>query len=904
MATMQYVRYPTTGGGTGGVTIGGAVTGGTPGSVLFVGAGPVLAQDNANFNFNDATNALFVGGTITASNISGTNTGDVTLTAVGSSPNANGASLAGQVLTLQPANGTNPGLLTALAQNIGGAKTFSSTIAASNFSGSSSGTNTGDVTLGTANGLSIVGQVLSLGLSSTSTTGALNSTDWNTFNNGATAAANAANRTLSNLTSPTAINQDLNPNAPNTFSMGTSTNMWAVINNSGIRIFNAGRISTEDAGLRYLTIDSENNSLAIPSGISDIGVSLSVTGNPGLANNNSLVMFSVNSSTNNALQTGDVRIETGNKSAGTGNSGSIVSRTGTSSGGTRGKIVFQDGSEGTTGHVWTSSNTTGSGAWAPASGGSAITSLTGDVTASGPGAAASTIANNVVSNAKLAQMPTLTIKGNNTGGTANALDLTVAQVNAILPVFTSVLNGSVPASGGGTTNFLRADGTWAVAGSGTVSSVALADSTGLFNITGSPVTTSGTLTLASFQSQAQHSFFAAPSGSAGAPTFRAIVASDVPTLNQNTTGTSSNVTGIVAIANGGTGSATQNFVDLSTAQTIAGAKQFSNALTMTEISTPSTPGAGLDKLYVKSDGNLYLVGSNGVERIVGPGISGTNWQNDLIFVPSGFGTTTNNNFWYRRVGDSLQVRGTFSSGTPAASLAAIALPSGYVVDSTKFSSTTDIQRVGIANSLVSAAAGSYTNGYGLTAFYDGSDTANIYLAYQTASQVFVKVNGNSLVGATDPISFEFLVPIVGWSVNNGSNPPTPSMRAYASSTTISGTLATINYTTTDYDNASAYSGGTYTIPQAGVYQVNAALLITGTIALNNTFIMEIQKNGSVVSRSSLYAAGAITNFSNEISDIIKCAANDTLRIQISSSAIVPSIVASNFDNYLSISKLN
>lgn len=48
--------------------------------------------------------------------------------------------------------------------------------------GNTSGTNTGDVTLGTANGLSIPGQVLSLGTASTSTTGALTSTDWNTFN--------------------------------------------------------------------------------------------------------------------------------------------------------------------------------------------------------------------------------------------------------------------------------------------------------------------------------------------------------------------------------------------------------------------------------------------------------------------------------------------------------------------------------------------------------------------------------------------------------------------------------------------------------------------------------------------------------------------------------------------------
>jgi hypothetical protein len=36
----------------------------------------------------------------------------------------------------------------------------------------------------------------------------------------------------------------------------------------------------------------------------------------------------------------------------------------------------------------------------------------------------------------------------------------------------------------------------------------------------------------------------------------AIQAADVPTLNQNTTGTASNVTGTVAVANGGTGATT------------------------------------------------------------------------------------------------------------------------------------------------------------------------------------------------------------------------------------------------------------------------------------------------------------------------------------------------------------
>lgn len=97
--------------------------------------------------------------------------------------------------------------------------------------------------------------------------------------------------------------------------------------------------------------------------------------------------------------------------------------------------------------------------------GNYITALTGDVTASGPGSAAATIANNVVTNAKLAQMAAHTFKGNNTGSTANALDLTATQLTAELNLFTSTLQGLVPASGGGTNNFLRADGTFAAPGS-------------------------------------------------------------------------------------------------------------------------------------------------------------------------------------------------------------------------------------------------------------------------------------------------------------------------------------------------------------------------------------------------------------------------------------------------------
>lgn len=47
----------------GGMSIGGTVTSGTTGSILFVGSGPVLAQDNANFFWDDTNNRLGIGTT-------------------------------------------------------------------------------------------------------------------------------------------------------------------------------------------------------------------------------------------------------------------------------------------------------------------------------------------------------------------------------------------------------------------------------------------------------------------------------------------------------------------------------------------------------------------------------------------------------------------------------------------------------------------------------------------------------------------------------------------------------------------------------------------------------------------------------------------------------------------------
>jgi hypothetical protein len=88
---------------------------------------------------------------------------------------------------------------------------------------------------------------------------------------------------------------------------------------------------------------------------------------------------------------------------------------------------------------------------------------------------------------------------------------------------------------------------------GTVTSVGLSTPGVVFNVSGSPVTSSGTLAL-TLINQTGNTVFASPSdGSLGAPLFRSLVAADIPSISLT-----SGVSGVLPIANGGTGQASAN----------------------------------------------------------------------------------------------------------------------------------------------------------------------------------------------------------------------------------------------------------------------------------------------------------------------------------------------------------
>ena len=158
-------------------------------------------------------------------------------------------------------------------------------------------------------------------------------------------------------------------------------------------------------------------------------------------------------------------------------------------------------------------------------------------------------------------------------------------------------------------------------GSGSVTSVGLSAPT-QFAVTNSPVSTSGTLTFA-WNNQTANYVLAGPStGSPAAPTFRALVAADVPTLNQNTSGTAANVTGVVAAANGGTGA--NNSAATGVAQWSSGSYSASTALASGTTATTQAVGDNSTNVETTAGAEARMSAVPAWLRYLGTGADGAN----------------------------------------------------------------------------------------------------------------------------------------------------------------------------------------------------------------------------------------------------------------------------------------
>jgi hypothetical protein len=246
-----------------GVTLAGSATSGTIGTSAqsFAGAKTFLNTLAASADLTVGS-AATITGSISASNLSGTNTGDVTL------GSANGLVLSNQQLGITLAGSATSGTIGTGAQTFTGAKTFLSTLAASanltvgsaatitgSISASNlSGTNTGDITIGSANGLVLSSQQIGMTLAGSATTGTIGTaaqtfTGAKTFLNTVAASADltvGSNVTITGtlgVTSTTALSNALtitNTGVQNLLGIFRDVNAGTSTNSVGVRLGNSG----------------------------------------------------------------------------------------------------------------------------------------------------------------------------------------------------------------------------------------------------------------------------------------------------------------------------------------------------------------------------------------------------------------------------------------------------------------------------------------------------------------------------------------------------------------------------------------------------------------------------------------------------------------------------------------
>lgn len=122
----------------------------------------------------------------------------------------------------------------------------------------------------------------------------------------------------------------------------------------------------------------------------------------------------------------------------------------------------------------------------------------------------------------------LVLNGSSTGSATIGVKAAAGSTTFNMPVGNGALNNVLITDGAGNTS-------WANAGSGTVSSVGLS-LPGIFTVTNSPVTTTGTLT-GTLNTQSANLVWAGPTtGAAATPTFRSLVGADLPNPSASTLG--------------------------------------------------------------------------------------------------------------------------------------------------------------------------------------------------------------------------------------------------------------------------------------------------------------------------------------------------------------------------------
>ncbi len=209
----------------------------------------------------------------------------------------------------------------------------------------------------------------------------------------------------------------------------------------------------------------------------------------------------------------------------------------------------------------------------------------------------------------------------------------------------------------------------------------------------------------------------------------------------------------------------------------------------------------------------------------------TDWES---YTPTFNGNTFDNiNFQFRRVGDSIEVKGyAQNNGAPGSNNAAFSLPSGLVIDTAKVGASRK-NVLGFGFRLDDS--GGYSDPPGITAYYNSSSDSKLFIA--SGDQATAQMNqlgwDSILTGDNDAFAISAFVPIAGYSSNakiseDFSGADVKANADLSSAVTISevaGTQTDIVFNSEEIDSSASYnnSTGVFTVPESGRYLITAQI---------------------------------------------------------------------------------
>ncbi len=246
----------------------------------------------------------------------------------------------------------------------------------------------------------------------------------------------------------------------------------------------------------------------------------------------------------------------------------------------------------------------------------------------------------------------------------------------------------------------------------------------------------------------------------------------------------------------------------------------------------------------------------------------TDW---VAYTPTftGWGTASNVSFLQRRVGDSVEIRGYWTSGVATAVEARVSLPAGL----TSLSTVPTLSNAGVYITNDTAAQVR-------TLLIEPSVTYLTFAMSDGASGQLTKQNGSGFSTNGRNFSLSALVPIAGWSSNSvlsaDSDTRVISWAGTQSSQAVTGGVTDIAFTTTT-DRSGAWNGTQFVVPVAGDYYAAGSYVNSAGAAWT------VYKNGV------LFGYGGTNTAANTGSGgllVTNCKPGDTISLRTSASGTI------------------